>query len=322
MASLLTRLSTAITSPDGDQARVSSETFPNTWFRILTAPFRRYAVRNTIPDVAKENLVPFDFIVVTTKNLPEIQPTVADIIEPAITPGKTAIILSQNGINIEKPIVARFPTNPVISSVSLIGATETSHGVVLHNDSDSQKIGAFDCPGVPRDIAEAAAKRYIQIYSACGKVDISFDDKVQWTRWKKLVYNASFNSVAAVLRMDTPRMRMSRHVIDDLIRPIMHEIIAAARANGSDLPENVAEVLIRVDSTDTAFKPSMCQDIEKGNFMELENIVAEPLRLGEAKGVQMPTLKTIYGLLKALQLQVKEARGMWEPKFTPDNPYN
>ncbi|KAK8087620.1 hypothetical protein PG997_002581 [Apiospora hydei] len=278
-------------------------------------------IRKTIPDVAQENLNPFDFILVTTKNIPDVPPTVADLIAPAVTLGETVIVLSQNGLNIERPLIARFPTNPVLSSISLIAATETAHGEILHDDVDAQYISPFASPNVPSQTAEAAARRYIDLYNACGKLDIRYEPDAQLARWRKLVYNASFNSVAAVLRMDTARMRASRHVVDDLVRPIMREIVAAAAAAGYQFPEDLPEKVIRVDPTDTAFKPSMCQDVEKGNFLEVENIVGEPLREGEARGVPMPTLRTMYGLLKGLQLQVREARGMWEPTFEEDNPY-
>ncbi|KAI1122569.1 putative 2-dehydropantoate 2-reductase [Nemania abortiva] len=284
--------------------------------------WRPTVIRKTIPNVSEEKLEPFDFILVTTKNIPELPPTVADIIEPAVTAGKSAIVLSQNGLNIEKPLIKRFPTNPIISSISYVGATETSHGKILHDDADRQKIGPFDNPGVLPEIAEEAARRYVAIYNATNKLDVTFDADVKYVRWRKLVYNSSYNSVAAVLRMDTARMRMSQHVIDDLIRPIMLEIVAAARANGVHLPDDVPDMVIRADPTDTAFKPSMCQDAEKGNLMEIETIVGEPLREGEAKGVPMPTLRTIYGLLKGIQLQIKEKRGLWEAKFTADNPYH
>ncbi|KAF2966981.1 hypothetical protein GQX73_g6600 [Xylaria multiplex] len=283
--------------------------------------WRPTAIRKTVPNVKEENLQPFDFILVTTKNIPDLPPTVADIIEPAVTAGKTAIVLSQNGLNIEKPLVERFPTNPIISSISYIGATEKSHGKIIHDDADAQKIGPFTNPGVSPAAAEAAARRYVAIYNATGKLDVTFDGDVKFVRWRKLVYNSSFNSVAAVLRMDTCRMRMSQHVIDDLVRPIMLEIVAAARANGVPLTDDVPEKVIRVDPTDTFFKPSMCQDAEKGNFMEIETIVGEPLREGEAKGVAMPTLRTVYGLLKGIQLQHREKKGVWEAKWTPDNPY-
>lgn len=203
----------------------------------------------------------------------------------------------------------------------MIGATEKGHGKVVHDDADAQVIGAFNNPSVPNDIAEEAAKRYVEIYNGCGKLNITYNPDTHYTRWRKLVYNASFNSTAAVLRIDTARMRMSEHMIDDLIRPIMLEIMAAARANGVELPPELPDVLIRCDPTDTAFKPSMCQDIEKGNFIEFENIVGEPLREGEAKGVPMPTLRTMYGLLKGLQLKTKESRGLWTVGFEDGNPY-
>ncbi|KAI0477079.1 putative 2-dehydropantoate 2-reductase [Xylariaceae sp. FL0804] len=284
--------------------------------------WRPTTIRKTVPDVVAEGLPPFDFVLVTTKNVPEIPPLVADVIAPAVTPGLTAIVLSQNGLNIERPVVPRFPSNPVISSVSRIGATEVAHGVVLHDDADSQTIGAFDCPGVvPAAAAAAAARRYVAVYNPDGKLDIAYDADVARTRWRKLLYNASYNSVAAVLRTDTPRMRMSRSIIDELVRPVMLEVKAAAAATGNLLPDGVEEAVIRADPTGTAFRPSMLQDVDKGNFIEVENIVGEPLREGEARGVDMPHLRTLYALLRALQLQIRETRGMWEPRFASDNPY-
>ncbi|KAI0913268.1 hypothetical protein F4823DRAFT_631605 [Ustulina deusta] len=105
----------------------------------------------TIPDVGEEMLEPFDFIVVTTKNIPDVPPTVGDIIAPAVTPGKTAIVLSQNGLNIEKPLIERFPTNPIVSS----------------------KIGPFASSGVAPGVAEEAARRYVAAYNAAGQLQRS-----------------------------------------------------------------------------------------------------------------------------------------------------
>jgi 2-dehydropantoate 2-reductase len=213
--------------------------------------------------VAEEGLKPFDFIMVITKNVADVKPTVEEIIEPAVTPGHSVIVLVQNGLNIEKPVLAKFPSNIVLSGVSLIGATETAHGKIRHDDSDSVKIGPYKSPNVSQEDSEAAAKKFVEIYNACGKVDAQFDANVPFTRWRKLIYNSSFNSVATILRMDTTQMRISEHVIDNLIRPAMLEIKATAKAAGIELPEDIAEVMIRVDPKDTFFKPSMCQDIEK-----------------------------------------------------------
>lgn len=283
--------------------------------------FGYVAVRKAVPNVSKEALPLFDFVLVTTKTIPEVPPSVADIIEPAVTPGKTAIVLSQNGLNIEKPIIERFPTNPILSSISLISVGEFSHGKIVHDDKDIQKIGAFPSHGVSHSVAEAAARQYMSLYNARGLLNLTYEEDVQLTRWRKLVYNASYNTVCAVLGMDTARMRMSRHIIDDLVKPIMLEIVAAAKACGYNLPEDLPDSVIRTDPTDVEIKPSMLQDMEKGNLLEIETIVKQPLLEGESHGVPMPTLRTVYGILKGLQLKNMQAKGLWEPRFSNDNPY-
>ncbi|KAJ5161813.1 ketopantoate reductase PanE/ApbA C terminal-domain-containing protein [Penicillium capsulatum] len=283
--------------------------------------WRPSAITKTVPDVSKGDVAPFDFILVTTKNIPDVPPTVADIIAPAVTPGKTAIVLSQNGINIEKPLITRFPTNPLISSVAYTGATETALAKIYNDDPDCQKIGAFTSPQVPTNVAEEATKRYVNIYNPDGKLNIIYEPDVAKVRWRKIAYNGSMNPVASILRMDTPRMRMSRHVIDDLILPVIGEIRAIAEASGITLQPDLVHAVLHQDPNDTAFKPSMCQDYEKGNLMEIENLVGEPLREAEKLHVPTPTLKIIYGIMKGLQLKVKEEKGLWEPGFQSGNPY-
>lgn len=95
--------------------------------------FRPTHITKTVPNVAAEGLRPFDHIFVATKNVPDVSPTVVDIIQPAVSPA-TTIILFQNGLNIEKPVLERFSSNSVLSGISLIGANETSHGVIKHDE--------------------------------------------------------------------------------------------------------------------------------------------------------------------------------------------
>ncbi|KAF5639080.1 Ketopantoate reductase [Fusarium sp. NRRL 52700] len=274
-----------------------------------------------VKSVIEASIAPFDYIVVTTKNLSDIKPTVADIIAPAVTPGKTAIVLSQNGINIEKPLIERFPNNPLISSVAYTGATETAYAKIYSADPDCQKIGPFVNPQVPTEVAEDAARRYVEIYNPSGNLDVIYEPNVAAVRWRKLAYNASFNPVASILGLDTPRMRMSRHVIEDLIIPIINEISAIAEASGVILRKDLVESVLTQDHPDDPFKPSMCQDYEKSQLMEVENIVGEAIREGDKYGVPIPTLRVIYGIMKGLQLKVKEQKGLWEASWGPDNPY-
>ncbi|PCH07155.1 Dehydrogenase, multihelical [Penicillium occitanis (nom. inval.)] len=267
-------------------------------------------VINSVPNVADEAVKPFDYIVVTTKNCPDIEPTVSDIIAPAVTEGHTAIVLIQNGLNIEKPLIKNFPKNVIISGVSLGGTEEKGHGNIIHNDHDVLIVGPFQNPNISSNTALAAAKEFSDIYQTSGKVICELNEDVGFVRWRKLVYNACFNPVAAITRMDTSRMRLAKTPIDDLIRPAMWEVWNAAKAAGHELPADHVEKTIEADPFDVWCKPSMLQDAVKGNFIEHMNLVWEPIQEAEKLGVPTPVLKTIFGFCQALQWQTKEAKGL------------
>jgi 2-dehydropantoate 2-reductase len=225
-------------------------------------------IRNSIPDVNRESLKPYDYLVITTKNIPDIPPSLPDLVAPAITPGKTSILLLQNGINIERPFLKRFPQNTILSGVSLIGATEISSGVVRHDGRDKAYIGVFSSSQSnpithPAPESERQARKFVEMYNASGAVTWEYDADVPHWRWKKLVYNAAFSSVAALTGLDTGSMRMSRFAIEDLVRPAMLEIMAIAKAAGTELPEDIHEVFIRIDPAEKRYLPSMGVDASK-----------------------------------------------------------
>lgn len=274
--------------------------------------WRPSMILNAIPNTQTKSTVEgYDYVVVTTKNIPDVSPTVVDLIEPAITPGHTTIILIQNGINIDKPIRQKFPTNTVLSGVQLIGAEETSPGVILHNERDRCRIGVFiEGKSEVPESDRVKAQLFIDAYNACGKVDCRYDTNVERTRWLKLVYNASFNSVAAALNMNVTQMRLSEHIIDDLVKPIMHEIMNISSALGHHVPETLITEMIMVDGLESWFMPSMGQDVARGNLIEFENIVGEPVRTAQELGVPCPTLTAMYGILRGIQTRTKLARGL------------
>jgi 2-dehydropantoate 2-reductase len=225
-------------------------------------------VLNWVPDVSREGSATYDMILVTTKNVPDVSPTVVELIRPAVTPRHTTIVLLQNGLNIELPVIAAFPSNPIVSGVSLIGATEISPGCILHDDQDRLLVGAFTSPSssIPTSLSVAAAEKFVDLYSASGKVSCIYEPDVGFIRWRKLIYNASYNGACAITGMDTSRMRMAEFPIEDVIRPLMYEVWEIAKAKGHDVPEAVVQDMIDCDPWDTYFKPSMLQDVEKVCF--------------------------------------------------------
>lgn len=218
---------------------------------------------DTVPDVARDGLVPYDFIVVATKNCLDISPTVPEIIAPAVTEAHTVVVLVQNGLNIEKPLISAFPKNIIVSGVSLIGTAEKGHGNIIHDDHDVLIVGPFKNPNVSSEAALAAAKLFVDIYSASGKVSCELNEDVGFVRWRKLIYNACYNPIATIARMDTSRMRLAKTPIDEIVRPAMWEIWNTAEAAGHKLPDDQVEKLVEADPFDVWCKPSMLQDAEK-----------------------------------------------------------
>ncbi|KAI6777504.1 hypothetical protein HG530_001449 [Fusarium avenaceum] len=220
---------------------------------------------------------PFDFIVCCTKNIPDIIPTLYSIVAPAVTPGHTAIVLIQNGINIERPFIHRFPKNVIVSGISKIDAHEVAPGVIEQKQNDLLYIGAFNNPYLDSNAQEAAAKRFVQIYSMGGKTTCLYKPDVDVDRWSKLVYNVSFNPVCALTRLNTGELQRTGRVMDTLVVPAMKEVLAVAKKAGHSLPESIISDTIQTNPINESITPSMQIDLEKELLCDISgNIHNDP----------------------------------------------
>lgn len=272
---------------------------------------------------------PFDYVVCCTKNIPDVSPTVSDIIEPAISPGHTVIVLIQNGLNIEKPLFSRFPSNIVVSGISWIDAHEIAPGVIEQKQKDLLHIGAFENPLLSKEEQQAAAERFVSIYNAGGKTTCLYKPDVNFDRWSKLVYNASFNPICALTGLNTGELQRMGRAMDKLVLPAMEEVLAVARTAGQTLPTDIVEKTIQSNPISHNIVPSMQIDLQKvslllvlsrsirssndfmsqGNFIEHENILGEIIEEArKGQTVATPVLCTLYELCNALQWRLKMNR--------------
>ncbi|KAI9044807.1 ketopantoate reductase family protein [Aspergillus affinis] len=252
---------------------------------------------------------PFDYIVCCTKNIPDVPPSLCELIAPAVTPGQTVIVLVQNGINIERPLTTQFPNNLVLSGVSRTDAHEIAPAVIHHKQTDSLDVGPFPHPSIPVAQQEHVAREFVRIYSAGGKTNCRYDASVALNRWRKLVYNACLNPICALTGLDTGTLQLDDRSMQTLVKPAMREVIQVAAALGHHLPDDIIETTIASNPVERRISPSMLVDLRKGNLIEHENLLGEVVREADAIGLSVPTLTLLYNLCCAVQLRTKQSRG-------------
>jgi 2-dehydropantoate 2-reductase len=269
---------------------------------------------NVVPDIHSAAAHgPYDFIVICSKTFPNSTPSLADQIRPAISPN-TAVVLIQNGIDIEHNISAAFPGNPLLSTVVYLPSTQTSPGVIDYGYSQNETLNLLEIgtyPSTAPPAHKAAAARLAELVNAGGGVAEVFDD-VQTQRWSKLVVNASWNPITALsLSTDADFLRSSP-CAKTLVRNVMYEVVSIAQALGIEgvTRELADEHLARHAKRTVGKAPSMLVDVQEGRPFELEAIVGNAVSRAETAGVKVPLLEAIYALAKGLFESGERGRGV------------
>lgn len=87
-----------------------------------------------------------------------------------------------------------------------------------------------------------------------------------------------------------------------LVKNIMEDVIRAANSFGHkfDADREIEQMLKNTSTIASDYKPSMLLDSERGNPMEVEVILGNPLRLAQKNGVSVPYLESIYSICSAI----------------------
>ncbi|GAM86512.1 hypothetical protein ANO11243_045260 [Dothideomycetidae sp. 11243] len=249
------------------------------------------------PSAARDSGIKWDYVVITTKALPDVSDDSA-LLEGLISSGgaTTSIVLIQNGLGVEAPYAARFPdAKAILSGVTVVSAAQPEAGVIRHNRWTRITIGAYT---PSNSEAEASgAQTFVDLLKDGGQL--------QLLRWHKLAINAAMNP-SSVLSGGASNASMSRDpLLAAHLKAVMEEVLSAAEVVcGAKMPKGFAsaeQILNSTRKNDSDSRPSMWADWEGGKPMELEVILGEPVRAARRKGLEMPRLESMYALLKMAQ---------------------
>lgn len=238
-----------------------------------------------VPSVPKET---FDLIVLTVKAYDT--ETALRQIEPAV--GEKTLILSlQNGVDNEEKIARFYGENRTVGGVAFIGAERIAPATVRHTAAGSITLGPWIPELSPR-------VREIVRELSTPEVEVHISENIRYDLWLKLLWNASFNPATALSGTPAGELLKTEEG-ENLIRQLMREVIAVARSEGIELPEEAIENYIAVTRSEGEVRTSMLVDRERGRPLELEAISGVIVHRGKARGIPVPAQTILYTLLLA-----------------------
>jgi len=226
----------------------------------------------------------------------------------------TAVLTLQNGLGNEEELARLFPIEQIMGGLCFVCLNRTAPGVVEHMAHGVVILGEFQRWPEPRthDIAT--------MFRNAG-VNCKVSENLIQAHWEKLIWNIPFNGLGvagaagyeALINPQSaignrqslsPVLTTDKLLTDprweNLVREVMHEVIAAAGALGYKIPAAFAEKQIERTRTMGSYRASTLVDFEQGRALELEALFLEPLRQARNAGANVPRLEALCRVLQQL----------------------
>ena len=230
-----------------------------------------------------EEIGPVDLVIVAWKATANAN--LAEVLPPLLHEG-TQVLTLQNGLGNCEAIAAITGGERVLGGLCFVCLNRLSPGFVKHMAGGRVSVGEFVPDGRGRTAEIVRRFKAARIPAVVG-------EPLAEAQWKKLVWNVPFNGLAVAEGGVTTDVLLANPATEAEIRALMAEVIAAARAQGLDLSDGLAEQNIEQTRPMGAYRPSSMIDFVEGREVEIEPIWAEPLRRAEAAGVAMPRLRNL-----------------------------
>src|SRR5439155_3695439 len=124
---------------------------------------------------------------------------------------------------------------------------------------------------------------------------------------QKYVFLVGLSGTTTTIRMPIGPIREDPRTRAFLL-DLMREVVAVGRAHSVDIPQDYAEVRLRLaDEVAPDMTSSMHHDLERGNPLEVRWLAGGVVELGAAKGVATPLNRAVADIL-ALHAAGKTSR--------------
>jgi 2-dehydropantoate 2-reductase len=203
------------------------------------------------------------------------------------------VVNLQNGVDNTERIQARI-AQPVIPAVVYVATEMAGPGHLKHHGRGDLVIGELGGK-VP-----AGALAQVQRWFQAAGVPVVVSANVAGELWAKLVVNCAYNALSAISQLPYGKM-IEGPGIRDVMRDVVEETLAVARASGVAMAPDMLERTYRIaEAMPTQFS-STAQDLARGRPTEIEHLNGFVARRGAALGVPTPANRALYALVRLLE---------------------
>ncbi len=237
------------------------------------------------------DMPPCDVVLVATKAL--VPNPAASLLAAILRPGTehTIVVTLQNGLGIEEELQPVIETRTLLGGLCFLCSNKIGPGHIRHLDYGMITLGQHGPSGAAEGVTAPMEQVADNLRSA--GIAVQLEDDLVAARWKKLIWNAPFNSLSVVLDA-LPQELLGLPETEALVAAIMAEVQAGAKAQGRHIPDEALQTSIDLTRHMTPYRTSMKLDHDHKRPMEVEAIVGNPIKAASSKGIQLPIMTTLY----------------------------
>lgn len=206
---------------------------------------------------------------------------------PHLDPDALVLCL-QNGVDNADRLRAVLPGHAVAAAVVYVATEMAGPGHVRHH-------------GRGELVIEPAARsaEVARAFAAAG-VPAEISGNVRGALWAKLVLNCAYNAVSAIAQRPYGETVRGEGIVQ-VMRDVVGECMAVARAEGVQIPGDVDAAVRRIAETMPAQFSSTAQDLARGKPSEIDYLNGLVVRRGEALGIPTPVNRVLWALVKLIE---------------------
>lgn len=238
-----------------------------------------------------EEIGPVDLVIVAWKATANHQ--LVNVLPPLLH-ARTQVLTLQNGLGNCEILEQIVGPERVLGGLCFVCINRISPGLVSHSAGGKMTLGEWRPDGSDR-VASLETR-----FKAAGIQAVAVAD-LEKSQWEKLVWNIPFNGLSVAEGGVTTDVLLASPEMESELRALMAEVVAAGKALGLGLDEDLIEWNIGRTRPMGPYRTSSMIDFIEGREVEVAPIWQEPLRRANEAGVPMPhTARLLQRIRKRL----------------------